>query len=110
MDRDEAFEMGLQWAYLYPEGSPSRSLIEKTMETSYLVNIVANDFKDGQCIFEPFLLDQPKDSLINGNGVSGIGSTLVNGVNGVKDAVIGAVTGVLTNGSIPLTNGNGNGH
>jgi len=105
--------MGLQWAYLYPEGSESRTLIEKTMETSYLVNIVANDFKDGQCIFEPFLLDQQPTLpilTINGlgsslaNGVNGVGSTLANGVNGLKDTVLEAVNGVLPNGHA-VTNG-----
>ncbi|BEI85449.1 hypothetical protein CcaverHIS002_0508500 [Cutaneotrichosporon cavernicola] len=57
--KDEAFELGCQWANLYPEDSPSRALIRNIMDTSYLVNIVANDFKDGMAIFEPFLLDQP---------------------------------------------------
>lgn len=60
--KDEAFELGCQWAHLYPEGSESRKLISKLMDESYLVNIVANDFKDGLTIFEPFLLDQPVDA------------------------------------------------
>lgn len=108
--RDEAFEMGRQWAYLYPEGSASRTLIEQTMENSYLVNIVANDFKDGQCIFEPFLLDQ-QTSPASTNGANGVIPTLVNSVNGVKDAVLGAVNGALTNGHA-ATNGHAlaNGH
>lgn len=59
--KDEAFELGNQWANLYPEGSESNKLIHKIMDESYLVNIVANDFKDGLAIFEPFLLDQPAD-------------------------------------------------
>ena len=47
------------------------------MNTSYLVNIVANDFKDGQSIFEPFCLDTPSartnGHVLNGdaNGVVG---------------------------------------
>jgi methylenetetrahydrofolate reductase (NADPH) len=102
--RDEAFELGCQWATLYPEGSPSRALIENVMNTSYLVNIVANDFKDGSNIFEPFVLDQSnvvtgvKDSvagLVNG-AVEGVKGLLVNGrvkANGV------------TNGHNPATNG-----
>lgn len=60
--KDEAFELGTQWASLYPEGSASNTLIRKIMDESYLVNIVANDFKDGLAIFEPFLLDQPVDA------------------------------------------------
>lgn len=55
--KDEAFELGCLWANLYPEGSESRKLIQEVMDTSYLVNIVANDFKDGLAIFEPFGLD-----------------------------------------------------
>lgn len=60
--KDEAFELGNQWANLYPEGSETNKLIRKIMDESYLVNIVANDFKDGLAIFEPFLLDQPVDA------------------------------------------------
>jgi methylenetetrahydrofolate reductase (NADPH) len=93
--RDEAFELGLQWAGLYPEGSPSRALIEEVMSTSYLVNIVANDFKDGTSIFAPFVLDQAVPAAANGvNGVNGSHAVAekANGVlesvaNGVKSAV-----------------------
>lgn len=67
--KDEAFELGCQWANLYPEGSPSRALLRNIMDTSYLVNIVANDFKDGMAIFEPFLLDQPAPEQANGAAV-----------------------------------------
>lgn len=62
------------------------------MSTSYLVNIVANDFKDGSGIFDPFLLDQDVSSstgsLINGikssvkAAANGIASGIANGVNG----------------------------
>lgn len=55
--KDEAFELGMQWANLYDPDSPSRELIADIMESSYLVNIVANDFKDGASIFEPFQLE-----------------------------------------------------
>ena len=72
------------------------------MSSSYLVNIVANDFKDGQSIFQPFLLDQQSASV----------SHLT---NGVKDAKISLVNGFKINGS--MANGaqhaievNGNGH
>ncbi|WOO80694.1 Methylenetetrahydrofolate reductase 1 [Vanrija pseudolonga] len=57
--KDEAFELGSLWANLYPEGSETRKLIDNVMSNSYLVNIVANNFKDSTAIFEPFLLDQP---------------------------------------------------
>ncbi|EIW70532.1 hypothetical protein TREMEDRAFT_43239 [Tremella mesenterica DSM 1558] len=80
--KDEAFELGCQWAALFPEDSPSRRLINDIMNTSYLVNIVANDFKDGASIFEPFLLDQPNGSL---NGVKQTASTIVDRVSGLFD-------------------------
>jgi methylenetetrahydrofolate reductase (NADPH) len=111
MIRDEAFELGQQWASLYPEDSPSRALIQDVMDTSYLVNIVANDFKDGQSIFAPFLLDQTTptangglgEKAVNGDhAVNGVKAT-VNGVleqavNGAKGAVEGLKSGVDANG------------
>ena len=114
-DRDEAFELGCQWANLYPEDSASRKLIDNIMSTSYLVNIVANDFKDGTSIFEPFDLKASNGSIhINGanrvNGVNGVNGAHANGldgmVNGLKDA-LGSVTRSLP---IPIANGNANGH
>lgn len=57
------------------------------MNTSYLVNIVANDFKDGSYIFEPFLLDQ-KNGVV-ANGVHGF----VNGVKSLTNGVVGVVNG-----------------
>jgi len=67
------------------------------MCTSYLVNIVANDFKDGQSIFQPFLLDQQQSSAVVGDTVTDTG--LVNGlVQGVKDAVTGVTATVIPNG------------
>lgn len=52
--QDEAFELGCKWAYVYDAGSPSRKLIMDTMNHSYLVNVVHNDFKDPDAIFVPF--------------------------------------------------------
>lgn len=62
------------------------------MNTSYLVNIVANDFKDGSNIFEPFVLDQ---------------SSIV---TGVKDSVAGLVNGAVEGVKDLLINGGANGH
>lgn len=106
--RDEAFELGCQWATLYPESSPSRNIINEFMNTSYLVNIVANDFKDGSYIFDPFLLDQAQSPTatkshingngINGNGTNGIAATATEVVgealNGAKETVSGLAQGV----------------
>jgi methylenetetrahydrofolate reductase (NADPH) len=118
MSRDEAFELGCQWAKLYPEGSPSRAIINDFMNGSYLVNIVANDFKDGLTIFEPFLLDQSiassaAETVINGvkAAVNGTSTTAVGEsvVNGLKDGINGITEGVkkVLNGD--LTNGHSNG-
>jgi len=43
--KDEAFALWhSQWATLYEEGSPSRSVIEKIANSYYLVHILDNDF------------------------------------------------------------------
>jgi methylenetetrahydrofolate reductase (NADPH) len=52
--QDEAFELGYQWANAYEPSSPSRSLIRDMMDTFFLVNVVHNDFKDSDAIFQPF--------------------------------------------------------
>lgn len=52
--KDEAYELGFQWAGLYEPDSPSRKLITELMETSFLVNVVHNDFRHSDAIFLPF--------------------------------------------------------
>ncbi|KAF8532451.1 methylenetetrahydrofolate reductase-domain-containing protein [Gautieria morchelliformis] len=52
--KDEAFELGYQWANLYEANSSSRKLIHDMMDTFFLVNVVHNDFKDPQAIFQAF--------------------------------------------------------
>ena len=54
MPQDEAYELGRQWAKLYDTESPTRQLIDGIMDSYYLVNVVHNDFKKPQAIFEPF--------------------------------------------------------
>jgi methylenetetrahydrofolate reductase (NADPH) len=52
--KEEAFQLWLsKWARIYDEGSPSRKLIEWIHDTYWLVNIVDNDFINGN-IFEVF--------------------------------------------------------
>ncbi|KAF9454259.1 methylenetetrahydrofolate reduct [Macrolepiota fuliginosa MF-IS2] len=53
--KDEAFELGKQWAAMYEPNSVSHKLISGLMETSLLVNVVHNDFHDTEAIFKPFL-------------------------------------------------------
>jgi methylenetetrahydrofolate reductase (NADPH) len=46
--KDEAFALWMsQWAPLYPEGSPSRALIQEVHDSYYLVNCVDNDYVKG---------------------------------------------------------------
>ncbi|KAF9006069.1 methylenetetrahydrofolate reductase-domain-containing protein [Cyathus striatus] len=72
--KDEAYELGAQWAKLYEPDSPSRKLITEIMETSLLVNVVHNDFHDPDAIFRPFFkagaeykAAKSKSTAINGH-------------------------------------------
>ena len=50
------------------------------MDTSFLVNVVHNDFKDPHAIFKPFFLAGETYAAQNPKAING---TSVNGVNGV---------------------------
>jgi methylenetetrahydrofolate reductase (NADPH) len=50
--KDEAFQLGMEWARCYEAGTPSRTILDDVMNTWYLVNIVNNDFHRGETIFE----------------------------------------------------------
>ncbi|KAJ3932064.1 MAG: methylenetetrahydrofolate reductase-domain-containing protein [Lentinula lateritia] len=52
--KDEAFELGQQWARVYDPDSPSAKIIAELMDSCYLVNVVHNDFHDAGAIFKPF--------------------------------------------------------
>ncbi|KAK7012232.1 methylenetetrahydrofolate reductase [Favolaschia claudopus] len=77
--KDEAYELGQQWARLYDAGSPSRKVISELMETSFLVNVVHNDFHNPEAIFEPFFkagaeyaaMDKKDSAQPRVNGVNG---------------------------------------
>lgn len=108
----------MQWASLYEEGSTSRQLIKDVMNDSYLVNIVANDFKDGLSIFEPFQLHRATPTVVTKatNGVSNAVSSATKTVAGAAGAVVNGVSS-LVNGSGSATektnghvNGQTNGH
>ncbi|KAI5123516.1 hypothetical protein M0805_006676 [Coniferiporia weirii] len=75
--KDEAFELGGQWARFYEPESPARQLITDLMETAFLVNVVHNDFKSPDAIFKPFLAagesyraQQSSTSDVKVNGVN----------------------------------------
>ena len=53
--KDEAYELGRQWGKFYDLDTPTRKLIDEIMDTYFLVNVVHNDFKRPNAIFEPFL-------------------------------------------------------
>lgn len=50
--KDEAFQLGMDWARCFDAGTPSRILLERMMGEWYLVNIVNNDFHQPRTIFE----------------------------------------------------------
>ena len=54
--KDEAFDLGQQWANLYPKGSASNKLLSDIFSTHYLFNIVHNDYRspDPHAIFSAF--------------------------------------------------------
>ncbi|KAF4123789.1 methylenetetrahydrofolate reductase (NADPH) [Geosmithia morbida] len=52
--RDEAFQLGMDWAKCFDASSPSRQLIEHIMTEWHLINIVNNDFHDSSTIFDIF--------------------------------------------------------
>ena len=50
--QDEAFALWhTYWGVLYPEGSESRKIIEYFQDTYYLVNLVDNDYVQGNMLW-----------------------------------------------------------
>ncbi|KDN41872.1 putative MET13-putative methylene tetrahydrofolate reductase [Tilletiaria anomala UBC 951] len=91
--KDEAYQLGREWAKIYPVDSVARKVINDTFDRFFLVNIVHNDFKRKDAIFEPFF-----DVASASNGYRGVnGSTqaindtsasLVHKAQGLKDSVL----------------------
>lgn len=52
--KDEAYQLGEDWAKCHPADSPSRKLIQHIMDEWYIVNIVNNDFHSTDPIFRLF--------------------------------------------------------
>ena len=49
--KDEAFALWLSaWGSLYPEESPPRELLQSVHDTFFLVNVVDNDFENGDLL------------------------------------------------------------
>jgi len=82
--KDEAFTLWeSQWANSYAEGSSARDLLNKMINEYYLINIVDNNFINGD-IFQPFydLVNNLTSPLnVSQNGGSGSSSPIVNSVN-----------------------------
>lgn len=55
--KDEAYEIGRHWARVYEPNSTARKTLEDIFSSYVLVNVVHNDFKDREGIFEPFLAE-----------------------------------------------------
>jgi len=53
--KDEAYELGQQWANFYDEGSTAGEFVRSFFDSSLLVNVVHNDFRQPDAIFEPFI-------------------------------------------------------
>lgn len=66
--KDEAYEIGHQWARVYAPDSPARKTLEHIFNTYVLVNVVHNDFKDQQGIFKPFF--SAAENTINGDAAN----------------------------------------
>ncbi|KAL4931255.1 methylenetetrahydrofolate reductase (NAD(P)H) MET13 [Aspergillus undulatus] len=52
--KDEAYQLGEDWAKCHDGASPSRKLLQGIMDSWYLVNIVNNDFHNTYDLFELF--------------------------------------------------------
>ncbi|KAF2091434.1 methylenetetrahydrofolate reduct [Saccharata proteae CBS 121410] len=91
--KDEFFRLGQDWANCYTASSPSRYVIEDLMDTSYLVNIVDNDFHVNNGIFKLFEGLENKDlaKQTHGDGeVQVNGDSHVNGnahTNGTSNSI-----------------------
>ncbi|GAA93542.1 uncharacterized protein L969DRAFT_89200 [Mixia osmundae IAM 14324] len=75
--KDEAFELGSQWAKLYPAESASRELISSFFDNCYLINIVDNDYRNSSktAIFRFFdeqKLSTSRTASTNGTATNGV--------------------------------------
>ncbi|KLU82663.1 methylenetetrahydrofolate reductase 1 [Magnaporthiopsis poae ATCC 64411] len=97
--KDEAFQLGMEWARCHEANSPSRVLIQKMMQEWYLVNIVNNDFHSPRTIFDllkditvPDLYKEvvvPVDHGPEANGTNG--TSVTNGTHQTARSVATAV-------------------
>ncbi|KAJ1333262.1 methylenetetrahydrofolate reductase (NADPH) [Microdochium nivale] len=91
--KDEAFQLGMDWAHCFDANTPSRILIEEMMSEWSLINIVNNDFHDQNSIFDLFDGLAAKD--LEAPPTPTLAKATTNGLltNGAHD----------TNGAVPAT-------
>ena len=94
--KDEAYQLGKEGAKIYPAESKSRKVINETLESFFLVNVVHNDYRAKDAIFEPFFAVGTNGASAKSlsNGSSGKRSEAVVSVkevvNGVKENLLGS--------------------
>lgn len=66
--KDEAYQLGTDWAESYPQGSPSRTLLNGIMNSWYLCVLVSNDFMAENALFNLFDDLQSLESLSGAKG------------------------------------------
>ena len=107
--KDEAYQLAREWAKMYPQGSTARQTVQTLFdEELFLVNVVHNDYKAAQAIFEPFLKhfdaitdDADAEQTAKKTGTNGsMGEKAAAVVTKAKDAVASVLNG----------SANGNGH
>jgi methylenetetrahydrofolate reductase (NADPH) len=94
--KDEAYEIGRNWAKVYEPSSPSRKFLEAMFDNYFLVNVVHNDFKASDAIFEPFL-SAAKGAEVSG-ALSGLGASLSDAADKVSKAISSLANGGAANG------------
>lgn len=115
--KDEAYEIGRNWARVYEDKSKTRRMLERIFGEGdadeeqqddesgwFLVNVVHNDFKKPDAIFAPFLAAADASSVASATAalssttvkdaavsVAQAGSSVVNGAKDAVNGIVGAV-------------------
>ncbi|KAF9402407.1 hypothetical protein BGX21_010193 [Mortierella sp. AD011] len=63
--RDEAFEIWREWEHLYPKGSESRKLLHQIGHDYWLLNVVHNDYRNENGIWDILITNHQSSALPN---------------------------------------------